>query len=117
MLLSAAVVKKIGVIAVIAVVAVLAYHRWANPLPDPLDLSQFPEHIREQIPKDPKRYREDMAGDLGQGAIRLCRARLGIKEPAQPSLPDMLRRGYSSEEGWAFVHCVVDLMYPVPDKH
>jgi hypothetical protein len=105
-------VKKIIVIAVIAVAVVLAY-RWANPPPDPYD--GLPDWLRKDMERAEKQVREDTAGDLGQGARALCRARLGIKEPVQSST-DVIHQGYGLERAEAFMTCVVDLMYPVHDK-
>ena len=104
--------KKIAIIAVIAVAAVLIY-RWANPPPDPYE--GLPDWLRKASERAEKQVQEDMAGDLGKGAVALCRARLGIKEPVRSST-DMIHRGYDLQRARAFDHCVVDLMYPVPDK-
>jgi hypothetical protein len=107
-----AVLKKIVVLVVIGIAALLVY-RWANPPPD--EYEGLPDWFRRDAIRAEKQVREDMAGDLGHGAVALCRARLGIKEPVQTGT-DLINRGYGSDRAIAFLHCVVDLMYPVPNK-
>lgn len=54
--------------------------------------------------------RQDMRGDLGRGAIRDCRSRLGISIPVTNGKE--VARAFGAEKGMAFTKCVVDAMYP-----
>ena len=75
------------------------------------------EALRERLKKawddSEKQFQEDMSGDLGHGAIALCRARLGIKEPVKNGM-EIINRGYGSDRAIAFAQCVTDTMYPMP---
>jgi hypothetical protein len=103
-----------AVIAIIAAgIAAFYIYAWTHPTPSPY--ADFPPALRKELEATDKQVKEDMAGDLGQGARALCRARLGIKEPVQTGM-DLIKRGSGAKAAEAFDQCVVDLMYPIPEE-
>jgi hypothetical protein len=104
--------KKLIIVVGVVVAAVLLY-RWAYPPIDPYE--GMPAWLRQDMEKAAKQAKEDMSGDLGQGAIALCRARLGIKEPVQTAM-DVVNRGLGSDKAIAFMKCVVDTMYGTDEE-
>ena len=104
--------KRLLLIAVLGGAAFVLYG-WAFPAPDPY--AGLPPILRSEMQRAEKQVKEDMAGDLGQGAIRLCRARLGIKIPVT-SGGELVDRGYGAQIAIKFDTCVTDTMYPTPDE-
>jgi hypothetical protein len=104
--------KKVIILLAVGIAVFLMY-RWANPPPSPY--AGFPQGFQREMERIDIKVREDSEGDLGQGAVALCRARLGIKERVQTGM-DLVNRGYGANKAMEFSQCVVDLMYPVPNK-
>lgn len=102
--------KKVVVLVVVGVAAFLVY-RWAKPPLSPFAGLGFPPEFERYLEEIDKQVREDTAGDLGDGAVALCRARLGIKEKVERG-EDLISRGYGEAKAEAFTECVLDLMYP-----
>ena len=69
--------KKFIVLVGVGIAAWLLY-RWANPPPPPY--AGLPPGFQKEMERKDKQVHEDSAGDLGQGAVALCRATLGIKQ-------------------------------------
>jgi hypothetical protein len=103
---------KVVLFIIACAIAIVVLYNWANPTPSPY--AGFPPGFQEEMERIDRQVKEDTAGDLGQGAIALCRARLGIKEPIQNGM-DLIRRGYGVDKSMAFTDCVVNTMYPDPD--
>jgi hypothetical protein len=105
--------KKAIAIGIGGIAAVLFY-RWANP-PSAYDgLGLAPEY-QQPMEKADRPDQKNFNSELAQGARTVCRQRLGIKEQVTTGM-EVAKLGYGSDKATAFNRCIVDAMYPDPER-
>ena len=105
--------KKAIAIGVGGIFAVLFYW-WANPPSSHEGLGLAPEY-QQPMEKPDRPDQKNFNSELAQGARTVCRQRLGIKEQVTTGM-EVAKLGYGSDKATAFNRCIVDAMYPDPER-